>query len=149
MSEFYHKDIFGTVVDIEIREEEEISDAVKSASSEKGEFNTFAFTDAIGERKKKDAWVLYEKALASGQVAEQLFYKVMWLLKTMLLAQKCATAEEAKLNPFVYRKSKGFLKNYKPGEIEKLSQELVEGYHKARRGEGEIETLVEKVLLKL
>jgi DNA polymerase III delta subunit len=148
-SEFYHRDIFGSVVDVELNQEEEISDEVRSASSSKGEFNFFALTDAVGDRKKKDAWVLYEKALASGQVPEQVFYKLMWLFKTMLLAERCSSAEEAKLNPFVYRKSKSFLKNYKKEEIENLSRDLVVGYHQARRGEGEIETLIEKLLLSL
>ncbi len=146
--EFYHQDIFGSVIDLDLSQVEEVSDAVKGASAGRGEFNTFALTDAIGERKKKDAWVLYQKALASGMVAEQLFYKVMWLCKTMLLSSR-VSAEESGLNPFVYRKSKSFLKNYKEGEIEKLSQELVEGYHKARRGEGEIGTMLEKLLLNL
>lgn len=147
--EFYHRDIFGTVVDVDLAAGEEISEEVKGVSSEKGEFNTFALTDAVGERRKKDAWVLYQKALASGLVPEQVFYKLMWLLKTMLLAERSSSAEEVKLNPFVYRKSKGFLKNFKPGEVENLSQELVEGYHRARRGEGEIETMVEKIILNI
>lgn len=148
-SEFYHRDIFGSVVDVELNVEEEISDEVRSASGSKGEFNTFALTDAVGDRKKKDAWVLYQKALASGMVAEQVFYKLMWLFKTMLLAKHSKSAEEAKLNPFVYRKSKGFLKNWKPGEIEALSEKLVTGFHDVRRGNGEMETMIEGILLQL
>lgn len=114
-----------------------------------GAFNVFALTDAIGARKKRDAWVLYHKALASGMVPEEVFFKLVWQVKTMLLAQKTKTAEEAEMKSFPYSKAKGFLRNFKPGELEKLSQDLVRGYHEIRRGNGEAETLVEKTLLSL
>lgn len=112
-------------------------------------FNVFAFTDALGERNRKQAWILYRQAIASGVAAEEIFWKVVWQIKTMLLAKQSGAADEAGLNPFVYRKAKGNLKQFKPGELEKMSQDLVIAYHNARRGEGEIETSVEKMLLKL
>jgi len=150
MSEYYHKDIFGSVVDIDLSMEEEISDEVKAAGAGRGDFAAiFAFTDAIADRKKKDAWVLYEKALASGMVPEQLFYKVMWIVKTLLTVMRTKSAEEAGMKTFPYNKARAALKNWKEGEVEKLSEELVEGYHKVRRGEGEMETMLEKILLSL
>jgi hypothetical protein len=112
-------------------------------------FNIFSLTDAIGARKKRDAWVLYHKALASGMAPEEVFFKLVWQVKTMLIAQKTKTAEEAEMKSFPYGKAKGFLRNFKSGELEKFSGSLVKGYHQARRGEGEIETLVEKALLRL
>ncbi len=146
--EFYHKDIFGQVIDLDLSLDEGLTDAVKNAKTGFGEFNSFALTDAIGERRKKDAWVLYQKALHSGQVPEQLFYKVVWLVKSMILAAR-TTATESGLNPFVYKKSQSFLKNWKAGEIEKLSEDLIKGFHLARRGGGEVETMLEKILLSL
>jgi hypothetical protein len=149
-TEFYHKDIFGTVVDVSFAEDEEITDAVKSAGAGRGDFSAiFAFTDAIGDRKKKDAWVLYRKALASGQVAEQLFYKAVWVVKTMLIAQRTESYKETDMKEYPYKKAKGFLRNWKQGEIEKLSEDLVVGYHKVRRGEGDMETMLEKLILRL
>ena len=114
-----------------------------------GEFNIFALTDAIGARKKRDAWVLYHKALASGMVAEEVFYKLVWQVKTMLIASKTKSVAETDMKAFPYNKAKSFLNNFKPGEIERMSGDLMLGYHQVRRGEGEIETLVEKTLLKL
>jgi hypothetical protein len=145
--EFYHKDIFGTVVDVNLAEVEEDE---KPLLDKKGrEFNVFALTNALGERDKREAWVLYQKALAAGITAEEIFFKIMWQVKSMLLADRTKTAEEADMKDFPYKKAKSFLKNFKAGELEKLSEDLVIGYHKARRGEGEIETLVEKVFLNL
>ncbi len=112
-------------------------------------FNIFALTDAIGARKKRDAWVLYQKALTSGLVPEEVFYKLVWQTKTMLVAENTKSVAETEMKPFPYNKAKSFLKNFKPGELQKMSEALVLGYHRARRGEGEIETLVEKLLLSL
>ncbi|MEX2010460.1 MAG: hypothetical protein WD874_01495 [Parcubacteria group bacterium] len=118
------------------------------APAKKEYANTFHFTDAIGERNKKRAWIIYQELLFAGMKGEELFYKVMWLIKTMLLAGKVGEKESG-LNPFVYKKAKSFLRNWKEGEVESLSESLVVEYHEARRGNKEIETLVEKAILRL
>jgi len=150
--EFYHKNIFGAVVDISP------SDAVRSDLNadapgltlrSRPEFNIFALTDALGARKKREAWILYRKALAAGLSAEEVFFKLFWQVKSMLIALKTKSVEETDMKAFPYAKAKRFLKNFKPGELEKLSEGLVIGYYQARRGEGEVETLVEKILLGL
>lgn len=143
--EYYHKDLFGLVVDLGLAEE-----ALEDESEMEGlhgEFNIWSFTDALGARDKKRAWLLYRKALAAGFVPEEVFYKAVWQVKTMLLAKRCSSAAEAGLKPFPYSKAKGFLRNWKEGELEKFSERLVMSYHEARRGEGEIETSLEKAIL--
>ena len=118
--EYYYKNIFGEVVDIDLQEEEE-----NVLLDKKGkEFNIFNFTNAFGRRDKKQAWLLYQQAILAGVAAERIFFTLMWKVKSMLMARK---------------------------EIiwEKLSEQLVIGYHEARRGNGEIETLIEKVILSL
>ena len=152
--EMYSSDLFGKPPAKEITESFSLSTGAPTASESlspaaKSPFNIFALTDAIGARKKRDAWVLYQKALASGMVAEEVFYKLVWHVRTMLIAKKTRSAEEADMKPFPYSKAKGFLKNFNEGELEKLSERLVVGYHVARRGDGEIETFVEKTLLSL
>lgn len=144
--EFYEKNLFGETVNASFKQVEE-EDLIGPKA--RADFNIFALTDAIGARRKRDAWVLYQKALAAGMVAEEVFFKLVWQIKTMLIASATSSAIEADMKPFPYNKAKGFLRNFKPGELERLSQNLVLDYHKARRGEGEIETLVEKVLLRL
>lgn len=141
--EMYSTDLFGNAVEAPPAEEELIGPKARA------EFNIFALTDAIGARKKRDAWVLYQKALAAGMAPEEVFYKLVWTAKTMMIAESTKSVAETDMKPFPYQKAKGFLKNFKPGEVEKFSEDLVLGYHAARRGKGEIETLVEKVLLGL
>jgi DNA polymerase III delta subunit len=143
--EFYGVNLFGERVDVGLVEPEE-KEVIDKAGRE---FNIFPLTDAIGERDKRKAWVVYEQALASGMVADEIFWRVMWGVKALLLSAKTASAEESGLNPFVYRKFKSCLKNWKLEELEKLSESLVVGYHDARRGKGEMETMIEKILLTL
>ncbi|MEX2013832.1 MAG: hypothetical protein WD896_00565, partial [Parcubacteria group bacterium] len=127
--EFYHKDIFGTVVDASpgaVEEKEE-----KMLLDKKGrEFNIFALTDAFGSRNKKEAWVLYQKALAAGLSAEDVFFKIVWQVKSMLIAAKTKNVSETDMKDFPYNKAKSFLKNFRPGELEELSESLVLGYHR-------------------
>lgn len=143
--EFYGKNLFGEVVNIGLGEPEEVEIIEKAGR----EFNIFPLTDAVGMRDKRNAWKIYEQALASGMVADEIFWRVMWGVKALLLTAKTNSAEESGLNPFVYKKSKSFLKNWKVEELEKLSESLVVGYHNARRGIGEMETMIEKILLNL
>ena len=141
--EFYHQNLFGEAVDFGAEEEEA---AVRSKTKE---FNIFALTDAIAKRDKREAWVVYEKALASGMVADEIFYRVFWGVKILLLTSKTKSAEEAGLNPFVYKKSKTALQHWSLEELETISEKLVSGHHLARRGQGEMETMIEKILLSL
>ena len=144
--DFYHKNIFGEVVDVDFVEEVEETDEIKSKHSD---FNIFSLTDAVGARNKKEAWVLYEKALASGMVAEEILWKIVWIVKSMLIASHTKDYSETEMKEFPYKKAKGYAKNFSKDELENLSESLVVGYHNARRGIGEIETLIEKILLRL
>ncbi|MBI2674042.1 MAG: hypothetical protein HYX23_02045 [Candidatus Zambryskibacteria bacterium] len=150
--EFYHKNIFGDVVDINLTDEERPdlnTDSKGLTLRSRPEFNVFTFTDAVGSRQKKQAWILFRKALSCGVSAEEIFYKLVWQIKIMLLAAKTKNAGEADMKTFPYNKAKNFLKNFKLGELESLSERLVAGYCLVRRGGGEMETLVEKTLLNL
>lgn len=145
--EFYEKNLFGETVNIVLNKKDENEDLIGPKA--RGEFNIFSLTDAIGARKKRDAWVLFQKALASGMVAEEVFYKLAWQVKTMLIASRTESALEADMKTFPYNKAKSFLRNFKDGELNRLSQTLVKGYHQVRRGQGEMETFIEKFLLGL
>ena len=119
--EFYHKDIFGTVVDVNLQASE---DEVTPLDKKCREFNVFPFADAFGSRDKRKAWVLYQQALLAGVAADRIFFTLMWKIKSLM----------------TFRRS-DILKN--------LSERMVIGYHQARRGKGEIETFLEKTILSL
>lgn len=143
--EFYHKNLFDEVIDADFSAAEE---SYEPLTKKPNDFPIFGLTDAVGARNKKEAWIQYERALGSGMAAEEVFWKVVWQIKNMLLASR-TTEKDSGLNPFVYKKAKTSLKNFKAEELENLSEQLVLGYHRARRGEGEIELFLEKFILSL
>lgn len=144
--EFYHKDLFGEVIDFDLALEEEEGDIGKKAAID---FNIFTLTDALASRDKKNAWILYRKAIAAGMVPEEIFWKLVWQVKSLMLASRTKTAEEAGMKAYPYSKAKGYLQKWPEGELEQLSEKLVIGYHECRLGKEEMETLIEKVLLGL
>lgn len=146
--EYYKQNLFGEVVELDLSKVDEEDEPDLSTKTDE-RFNVFALTDAIGARDKRQAWILYRQAIAKGLVADELFWRVAWMVKSLLLSAKASSVEETGLNPFVYKKAKGFLRNWKVEELEKLSETLVTGYHNVRRGIGEMETMIEKILLNL
>lgn len=145
--EFYHKNLFGGVVDESPNEPESEEDLVGNKT--KSNFNIFLLTDALAARRKKDAWLLYQKAMSEGITPEEIFWKLQWQVKSLLLALRINKAEEADMKPFPYSKAKGHLKNWQKEELEKLMEDLVVDYHETRRGNEEMETLLEKIILRI
>jgi len=112
-------------------------------------YNIYGFSDAFGARDKKLLWVEYRTALTAGLPVEELFWKLSWQLKNMLIVAKLAPNEQCDVNPFVLNKSRSFLRNYKSEELPRLSMKLIEIYHKARRGQTDFETAIERFVLEL
>ncbi len=123
---------------------QEIS-SVKEKKEEK--FNIFSLTDALGRKDKKELWTLYQKALLSGVSAEEIHPILFWQIKAMLGAVSAGTPAEANLNPFVYKKAQGFARNFSQGELQKISSNLVDIYHHARRGIVEFDIALERLML--
>jgi hypothetical protein len=109
----------------------------------------FEFADALGRRDKRGLWVLYQDALAEQVPAEEVHGIFFWQIKSMLLAKKCKTPSEANMKPFPFEKSRGYSRNYKDGELEKISSELVAMYHEAHRGNIDFFVALEKFILEL
>jgi len=117
------------------------------APKKKEAFNIFSLTEALGRRSRKDLWTLYLRAKLADCAPEEVHGILFWQVKSMLLAIGAKDAEGAGLNPFVYRKALGFLKNYSREEVEKLSQQLVRLSHDARRGIHDFDVALERFIL--
>ena len=85
----------------------------------------FEFSDALGARKIKPLWTLYQDALNEQVPAEEVHSIFFWQIKAMLLAKKCKTAKESGLKDFSFNKAKQFAKNYTEEELEKLSSKMI------------------------
>ncbi len=109
----------------------------------------FEFADALGRKDKRGLWVLYQDALSEQVPAEEVHGIFFWQVKSMLLAKKCKTAEEAKMKPFPFQKAQEYSRNYKDGELENLSSKLISMYHEAHRGNEDFFIALEKFILEL
>lgn len=108
----------------------------------------FLLADAFGEKDKKNTWVLFQKAMRAGSSPEEIHGTLFWQVKTMMLAKKTKSAEEAGLKPFPYGKAVRFARNFTEDELEKTISSLVEMYHGIRIEGGELELELEKFLLR-
>jgi len=107
----------------------------------------FAICDAVAEKNKSRAWLLFQKALLSGVPAEEVFYKIVWQIKVLLLIKK--VPKETGLHPFVVQKNLAVVKNFTEKELINYSFELLKIYHNIRRGLEEFPLGLEKFLIKL
>lgn len=112
-------------------------------------FNLFSISDDFGKRDKQNLWVLIQKALRQGIQAEELFWKINWILTNMLAVNKSKKPESLGLKPNVLSNARSFAKNYSTEEMEKISCRLMDIYDRCRLGEGEFETELEKLVLAL
>lgn len=113
------------------------------------DFNIFSLGDALGNRDKKKLWVLYTQAVERGIPSEEICGTFFWQVKSIKLAQKSRTAEEAGINPFVYRKLLQFSKNFTEKELKNISSKLVSIYHNSHRGLTNFEIALEKFILEI
>jgi len=112
-------------------------------------FNPFALGDALGEKNKKLLWVSFYKALNNGASAEELHGMLFWQIKSILIAKTAKTPADSGLKPFVYGKAKKFASKFREEDLKKRATELVEIYDQARKGLIDLETGLERFILKI
>lgn len=110
-------------------------------------FNVFSLTDALARRDKRALWVLLMEAKREGFSEEEIIGTLFWQMKSLRLAGKTTSAEEAGMKPFVYTKSKSALSKFKEGEVDTKARELVSLYHDGHRGVRDIGIALEKWVL--
>jgi DNA polymerase III delta subunit len=91
---------------------------------EKVFYNAFALADAFAQGNKKEAWMLYRKAIDKGEAPEALHGMLFWKIKSIILNNPSSTKQ---LLP--------------------LADKLITIYHDSRRGEYELETRLEAFIL--
>ena len=116
-------------------------------------YNPFAICDAFAEKNKGKAWIIYQQALRRGISADEVFFKILWQVKNLLLVKKLMNAgvaditKESGLKPFVVGKAMRAAKNFSENELVNYSYEMLKIYHKERRGESELAIEFEKFLI--
>lgn len=116
-------------------------------------YNPFAICDAIARKNKVQAWILFQKAALSGIPAEEVFWKIVWQIKNLLLIKSLSKlqdiniVQESGLHPYVVKKTMSAINNFTEKELQNYSSELVKLYHNARRGLQDFPTGLERLLI--
>lgn len=127
----------------------EISGELGRTKKEPPSFNTFALSDALGARDRKGLWVLLQEGKRHHVSDEEMHGVLFWQAKSMLLAAQAHSTESSGLNPFVFRKAKGFLENYAVDELQHMLRQLTALPHEARRGRFELASALERFVLSI
>lgn len=112
-------------------------------------FNNFALADALAKRDKKLLWLLLSEARLAGSKDEEVAGILWWQLKTMRLAGVTQSAAAAGLKDYPYDKAKRSLAKFAPGEVEKISHELLRILHDSRLGREELDISLERFVLSI
>ncbi len=113
----------------------------------KERFNSFALADALSLRDKKTLWLLLMRAWQEGLSPEEIIGTLFWQVKMLRLAERTKSAAEAGQKPYVYDKAKRALSNFKKGELDQISRELLMIYHDGHQGKRDIDLGLEKWVL--
>ena len=145
---FFEEEIEKELLDLFKKHGEKVQEfKLKKVVENQKDYKPFAICDAVAEKNKSRAWVLFQKALLSGVPAEEVFYKIVWQIKTLLLVKKAP--KETGLHPFVLKKNLWAIKNFTEQELINYSFDLVKIYHDTRRGIEEFPLGLEKFLINL
>jgi len=107
----------------------------------------FSITDKLLARDKKKLWISYVDLMSQGIPVEEIHGVFFWTIKNMIITSRVGSQKESGLAPFSYSKALSGGRNYKLGGLQKLSGDLMEMTHKVRRGDGDLEIMLEKWIL--
>jgi len=113
------------------------------------QFNAFSLAEAVAAKDKRTLWVLLQEARLQGLREEEIIGMLWWQLKALRLAGMTTSATEAGMKVFPYSKAKSALRNFASGEVEQLSQSLLELYHDAHGGVNELDVALERWVLRV
>lgn len=113
----------------------------------KPEFNIFSITDALGMRDRQALWVKYQEAKRAGVPAIEVFWKLLWQVKTMIIVSTTKDAQTTGLKPFVVGKALKASRNFKLNEMTALLRQLTQLFAKNYPESEEFAFGLEKIIL--
>ncbi len=111
-------------------------------------FNVWGMADALSSRDKKSLWVQLTDAKHAGLSAEEIIGTLWWQLKTLRMAMLTKSSSDAGMKDFPYNKAKRALVNFKEGEVEMMSRNLLKVYHDGHGGVRDIDEGLEEWVLR-
>ncbi len=115
--------------------------------------NPFEFADAFATRDRRRVYILFHKHLAAGITAQELFWKLWWQARTlMIVAQNRALPpqelkQKTGFHPFVIQKAARALSRFHPDDVTRLLDSLFATWRDVRLDSVDLSLRVEKILL--
>jgi DNA polymerase III delta subunit len=129
---------------------EKYAESVTMFTADKAErFNSFSLAEALAGKDKRKLWVLVQDARLAGLRDEEIIGMLWWQLKALRLAARTSSAAEAGMKDFPYNKAKRSLTAFGTGEVERISQSLLELYHEGHAGVKDMDSALEQWVLGL
>ncbi len=108
--------------------------------------NIFNITNYLLARDKKNLWIEFQK-LKGVFAVEEIHGTLFWCFKNIALVARSKNVEETGLKPFVYSNTQRAVAKFSLEEIDEKLWSLTKILGDSRRGEGELEVLLEKWVL--
>lgn len=108
---------------------------------------SFDFAEKCVLNDKRKAWVLFETELRGVHAPEELIGTLMWQYKMVALAHRCATATDAGVSPYSFTKAKTLAQKCSAQTALTTMHALTALYHRAHRGELDLEVALERFIL--
>lgn len=123
---------------IEKTQEFKIDGVSQDKGPAKKDNRIFTLTDALSQRKRRQAFGIFHKLTSSGITAEDIFWIFFWQFKNLLLMHRYEGASQSLvqkntgLHPFVIKKTIGASKNFRQEEIEERIEALIDLWQEVR-----------------
>jgi hypothetical protein len=117
--------------------------------SEKKRPLAFDFAEQFASKNKVGAWSEFIKLKEAELAGEEIHGVLWWQMKSVYLAKFSKTADESGLAPYSFQKALRLSKGWELKELNVLLDKLVEIYHEAHRGGGDLMVELEGLSLGL
>lgn len=115
----------------------------------------FSVVDALSARKPRTAFAVYNRLINKGITPEEIFWKLFWQVKNLLLVSKYKSAgmprlkieKNSGLHPFVVKKCLAAVDRFGKEELEDLLEELLLLRHESKIGLRDLSQSLELFLL--
>ena len=119
-----------------------------------GANDIFAAADAIFGGTRCHAWVALQDFFYRGGSAEELFWKLIWQVKNIVIVKQITgvgrnTASESGLHPFVAKKSLRLGAKFECAMLSRWWEELIGSWHDSRIGGSDLRTVIERAGFRL
>lgn len=118
-------------------------------------YNPFELADFFARKEGRSAYFTFHKNISNGVLPEEMFWKLWWQIKTLLLVLNYKESGlnnfqikgSTGLHPYVIQKSISALAKFSRAELEKIWDELFLMWYESRLGVSDLSFRIEQFLL--